>query len=343
MDCVVSPFGKIGNEKLWLYTFITEGGLEISITNYGATITTINLIRGDRIINLAYGYQNLHPYTNSQIYAGGLIGRFANRIKDASFAIDGETSHLSDNDGGNTLHGGIEGFNKRIWEVHFFENNKGVCKLCLHLQSPDKDQGFPGNLDIWATYQITDDNQVSLNYLAKTDRPTHVNLTTHSYFNLTGFESNVHDLLLQINAKHVLSMGEGHIPTGDIAEVNGTPFDFTKPTSIGSNLSKLNADVFDCCYVLNEPVLEKPAAMLKNARTGVKLTIHTNQPAIQLFTPLQKPHEPTIGLPTDGCWAVCLEPQHFPNSPNIPSFPTTLLTPNRDYNHTAMFRFDVGE
>lgn len=343
MDCTISPFGKIGNDKVWLYTLVTSSGLEISITNYGAIVTAINLIRGRKHFHLAYGYQNLSPYLSSTLHAGGIIGRYANRIKGAAFDIGGEHFKLTPNELGNNLHGGELGFDKQIWEPQFFEITGGVCTIRFYLRSADMEEGFPGNLDVWVTYQITDDNQICVNYLAKTDSPTHVNLTTHGYFNLNGFSSNVNDLLLQIEADNYLPVDAQKIPLGSVAKVDKTAYDFRNMVSIGKNLQKLGSSEFDCCFVLNNPRLSKPSITLRNTKNGLSMKIYTNQPALQLYTPALIPADSQIQLPETGCWAVCLEPQHYPNTPNMPQFPSTLLLPEDEYNQTVIYSFNVND
>lgn len=341
MDCTVSPFGVVEGERVWLYTFVTAGGLEISLTNYGATIVAINYVKGCKHLNLAYGYGNLNPYLISSIHQGGLVGRFANRIEGARFTIDGKTFNLTPNEAGNTLHGGNCGFDRQVWETQHYEILGGVSTISFYLRSASMEEGFPGNLDVWVTYQITDDNQICLNYLAKTDSPTHVNLTTHSYFNLSGFENCVDDMLLQINADGYLPVNESKIPIGEICDVRNTGYDFRKPALIGAKLKLLNGDEFDTCFVLNKPRLNRPSAVLKNPQNGFTLSLYTNQPGMQLYTPTVHPADTQIELPKTGRWAVCLEPQHFPNTPNTPSFPSTLLLPNDEYSHTVIYTFGV--
>lgn len=345
MNCTISPFGKIGNDKVFLYTFVTEDGLEISITNYGAIITAINLYpKGNERLNLAYGFENLQPYLNCNFYPGAIVGRYANRIAGAEFNICGKHFHLTKNEGNNQLHGGFNGFNSKVWETHLFEQVNGVCTLRFFLRSPNLEEGFPGNLDVWVTYQITDDNQISINYAAITDQSTHVNLTSHGYFNLSGFHTDVLDHTLSINANHYLPVNENLIPTGEIRELAGTPFDFRKTKAIGADIDLVDG-VYDHCFVPNNPSLKEPSVILKNPKIDVKLSVFTTQPGIQLYTPLRVPHinNSSTSIPTSGNWAVCIEPQHFPNTPNTPQFPTTLLKPNQEYNHTTILNFDLGD
>lgn len=344
MDCIISPFGKIDNDKVFLYTFITENGLEISITNYGAIITAINLLQEDGSIRLAYGFDNLDPYLKSEIYAGAIVGRYANRIAEAKFRINGNLHNISKNDGNNHLHGGTAGFNRKIWDTLLFEQVNGICTLKFYLRSLNNEEGFPGNVDVWVTYQITDDNQISINYSAKTDAPTHINLTSHSYFSLSGFFTDVLDHVLKINANHYLPVNDELIPTGEIRELEGTPFDFRHPKAIGADIDLVDG-LYDHCFVLENPTLDEPSVILRNPKLDLKLSIFTTQPGLQLYTPLKKPQilNNSINIPRSGNWAVCLEPQHFPNTPNCSNFPSTLLMPNEEYNHTTIFSFDLGE
>lgn len=344
MHFTVNPFGKIDDKEVSLYTFITDSGLEVSVTNYGGTITSINSNHGKKPLRLVYGFPGLNPYINSDIYAGAIVGRYANRIAGAEFCIGENTYRLNKNEGENQLHGGISGFNRKVWETQLCGQANGVCTLKLYLHSPSLDEGFPGNLDVWATYQIAADNKITLSYLAKTDGPTHVNLTTHSYFNLGGFEGNVLDHLLTINANRYLPVNGELIPTGTLTDLAGTPFDFRKPKAVGADIDLVD-NLYDHCFVLNNPSLEEPSAILKNPKNNITLSIYTTQPGIQCYTPLIKPKHSGIifPVPENGNWAVCLEPQHFPNSPKTPHFPSTLLLPGKEYQQTTIFCFDLGD
>lgn len=344
MNCTINPFGEVDHQKVMLYTFATEDGLEVSITNYGATITAINLLRdGNSSLRLSYGYNSVSPYTDSRIYAGATVGRFANRIADGQFEIGGTHFELSKNEGNNQLHGGINGFDKKIWETELFEEINGVATLKLYLHSPNGDEGFPGNLDVWITFQITDDNQISINYQAQADAPTHINLTSHSYFNLSGFTHNILDHSLKIDADHYLPINPEQIPTGEIRPLEGTPFDFKRFKAIGADIDLVDG-VYDHCFVLNNPSLAKPSVWVKYPHTDIALSLYTTQPGLQLYTPASVPipNLAETSLPQSGNWAFCLEPQHFPNTPNTPHFPTTLIEPGMEYNHTTILHFSLG-
>lgn len=318
--------------------------MEVSISNLGGTLVAMRLLKDDGgKLNLAYGLLKPTDYLKANYYPGAIVGRYANRIAGSKFTINNETYNLSANEGKNILHGGISGFSHRVWQTVLFEEYNGVCVLEFYLKSPHGDQGFPGNIEVWIVYQITDDNQVSISYRAVTDRPTHLNLTTHGYFNLSGFKSDVLDHMLRIDADHYLPVNSELIPTGEIREVNGSPFDFRRFKAIGADID-LVGTCYDHCYMLNNPSIENPSVALYNPKTHIGLTIYTTQPGIQLYTPMNRPNvaNPMIRLPEKGNWAVCMEPQHFPNSPNESRFPSTLLLPGQEYSHTTILSVNIG-
>lgn len=344
MDFKTSQWGTLAGKEVYLYTIMTESGLQVSFSNLGAAMISACLVNdNDELLNLAYSLLKPTDYLRANYYPGVIVGRYANRIAGARFQINGTEYALSANEGQNILHGGAEGFSHRVWETVLFEKHNGVCMLEFHLKSPDGDQGFPGNLDVWVIYQVTDDNQISISYRAITDKPTHVNLTTHGYFNLSGFRTDVLDHMLRIDASHYLPVSADLIPTGELREVSGTPFDFNSFKAIGADMD-LVGDCYDHCFVLNNPSLDKPSVVLFNPKTRIGLSIYTTQPGLQLYTPVNRPNvsNPMIELPAKGNWAVCLEPQHFPNSPNNLNFPSTLLLPGQEYDHTTILSFSVG-
>lgn len=344
MDFKTSQWGTLAGKEVYLYTVMTEGGLQVSFSNLGAAMISVCLVNdNDELLNLAYSLLKPSDYLKANYYPGVIVGRYANRIAGARFQINGTEYALSANEGQNILHGGTEGFSHRVWETVLFEKHNGVCMLEFHLSSPDGDQGFPGNLDAWVIYQVTDDNQISVSYRAVTDKPTHVNFTTHGYYNLGGFSTDVLDHMLKIDANHYLPVNAELLPTGELREVSGSPFDFTHFKAIGADID-LVGDCYDHCFVLNNPNLEEASVVLCNPKTRIGLSIYTTQPGLQLYTPIKKPNvsNPMIELPAKGNWAVCLEPQHFPNSPNNINFPSTLLLPGQEYDHTTILSFSVG-
>ncbi|HNY09256.1 MAG TPA: aldose epimerase family protein [Tenuifilaceae bacterium] len=342
MNLRICPWGNIHGKEVYLYTATTRNGMKCTISNYGGLIKSIALISEDnKELEVAYGFDSIESYREADYHPGGIIGRYANRIAGSEFTIDGHNHQLSCNEGSNQLHGGINGFDRKIWVPEIVEARDGVCTIQLFLHSPDGDEGFPGNLDVWLTYSITEDNQIAISYKAATDKPTHVNLTTHGYFNLSGFRKNVLDHLLHLSADHYLPVDECLIPTGELRNVSHTPFDFRTTKSIGADINRCGG-FYDHCFALNNPMLDKPAAVLRNPDNGVCLKLFTTQPGLQLYTPINRPNvsNPAIPFPESGNWAVCLEPQHFPNTPNMPDFPTTLLMPNGEYSQTTIISFE---
>lgn len=344
MDFFASQWGTIDNQEVLVYTITTAGRMEVSISNLGGTLVDMHLLKDDgEKFNLAYGLLKPSDYLRANYYPGAIVGRYANRIAGSKFTIGNETYNLRANEGKNILHGGVSGFSHRVWQTVLFEEYNGVCVLEFYLKSPHGDQGFPGNVEVWVVYQITDDNQVSISYRAVTDRPTHLNLTTHGYFNLSGFKSDVLDHMLRIDANHYLPVNDEFIPTGEILEVNGSPFDFRRFKAVGADID-LVGTCYNHCYMLNNPSIENPSVALYNPKTHIGLTIYTSQPGIQLYTPMKRPNvaNPMIKLPEKGNWAVCMEPQHFPNSPNEERFPSTLLLPGQEYSHTTILSVNIG-
>ena len=341
MDFKVDHWGKFSGKDVWLYTAKTASGMEFSFTNFGATLVSIKAPVDNEMLNIAYGFADINGYLAANFYPGATVGRYANRIENGSFTINGKTFFLSKNEGKNTLHGGVIGLSHRIWNQEEVGERDGVGIVKLSLLSPDGEDGFPGNLAITATFQITDDNQLGITYVANTDQETHVNMTSHGYFNLSGFKSNVLDHMLWIDAPHYLPVNSKLIPTGELRNVSGTPFDFTVKRAVGADIDLAN-DFYDYCFALQHANINKPAAMLVNPKNRLSLTLYTNQPGIQLYTPINPPNilSSSINLPNHGNWAVCLEPQGFPNSPNTPNFPSTLVKPNEAYEHISIFQFE---
>ncbi len=344
MNFFASPWGTVDGQDVMIYTVTTENGLEVSFSSLGAAMVAMRLLNDENErLNMAYGLLRPADYLKADYYPGVIVGRYANRIAGAKFSINNQLFSLSANEGQNILHGGKIGFSHRVWETVIFEELNGVCMLEFHLKSPNGDQGFPGNVDVWVIYQVTEDNQVSISYRAVTDKPTHINLTTHGYFNLGGFNTDVLDHMLRIDADHYLPVSNDLIPTGEIREVNGSPFDFRKFKATGADID-LVEPTYDHCFVLNNPTLENPSVALYNPKSRIGLTFYTTQPGVQLYSPIRQPAvtNPMIRLPEKGNWAVCIEPQHFPNAPNVTHFPSTLLLPGMEYNHTTILTITVG-
>lgn len=328
-----------------LYTIRNSNGMQCDVTNYGAKI--IRLFVADRNGNfedVVLGFDTLEEIIGKEEYYGAVCGRFANRIKDGKFRIDGIEYKLAINNGTNALHGGIEGFNSLVWDVKSVSDSK----IVLALLSPDGDEGYPGNLDVTCTYELTNDNELSIHYEATTDKPTIIGLTQHSYFNLKGAgNGTIKDHLLQINADFVTILDESFAPSGEIRPVEGTPFDFRKPVLIGE---RIDDEVYVPGWGIdNNWCLRKEqqgdctlAGYIYEPVSGRKMEVLTTQPGMQIYTGnwIEK-QTGKMGKIYDRQDAVCLETQGFPNSPNIPFFPSPLLRPGQKYDEWCIYKFSV--
>jgi aldose 1-epimerase len=317
-----------------VYTLKNESGFEVSITNYGGAITSLKTPdRHGRFGDIVLGVDSLHDYTTNPRYFGALIGRHANRIARGRFSLDGVEYQLPCNNGANHLHGGFRGFDKREWTVREDEN-------VLHLTyfSEDGEEGYPGNLNASVDYTLLD-NELRVDYRATTDRDTIVNLTNHSYFNLRG-EGTILDHELTLNADHFTPVSEDLIPTGEIKAVEGTPMDFRNGRAIGSQL--VAAGGYDHNFVLNNWDRSlRSAARLYEATTGRVLEILTTEPGMQFYSGnfLDGSFTGKYGCVYEKYTGLCLEPQHFPDAPNHPNFPSTVLRAGKEYKHTSLYRF----
>jgi aldose 1-epimerase len=322
--------------ELATYTLRNRHGFEVSVTNYGGAIT--NLKAPDRNGNfgeIVLGFATLDEYVQCPRYFGALIGRHANRIARGRFSLDGVEYQLPCNNGANHLHGGFKGFDKRVWDVR--ESDK-----TLHLTyfSKDGEEGYPGNVMASVDYTLLD-NELRVDYHATTDRDTIVNLTNHSYFNLRG-AGTILDHELMLNADHYTPVSEDLIPTGEIKAVEGTPMDFRKAKAIGSELANV-AGGYDHNFVLNnwDGSLQL-AARLHEPITGRTLEILTTEPGMQFYSGnfLDGSLIGRNGVAYELYTGLCLEPQHFPDAPNHPNFPSTTLRPGEEYKQTTIYRFE---
>lgn len=322
-------YGQLNGADLYLITLENEQ-ISVNITSLGATITSI--LTPDRNgvkKNVVAGFSDLQQYGNNEAYFGCVVGRYANRIGGGRFLSGGETVQLSLNDGINHLHGGFDGFHKKVWTIISVDDQEVI----LEYLSKDGEEGYPGNLRVRVMY-VLDGGQLRIQYTAVTDKSTPVNLTNHSYFNLSGFEDPlITDHLLQINAYYYTGKNGHNLPDGHLREVAGTPLDFRFPKRIGADIDQLAADQgFDHNYVLKEG----PAATLYDPLTGRQLQVFTDQPGMQLYTAnlwdgsLYAKHG-----------AVALETQAFPDSPNHPAFPCTMLQPGSIYERYTIYAFSV--
>ncbi len=335
-----------------LYTLKNSHGMVVKVTNYGAIITSMLVPdRTGKMGDVVLGYKNLESYINAvdKPYFGAVVGRYGNRIAKGMFTIDGETYELPINNKPNSLHGGIIGFDKVIWEV---KEDAASNAISLHYLAKDKEEGYPGNLDVTVTYTLTDDNTIEIDYKATTDKATPVNLTQHTYFNLKGEgQGTILDHQLMINADHYTPVDETLIPTGEIAPVKGTPFDFTQAKAIGKDIGVQNEQLtfgggYDHNWVLKDQSQSKKmqlAAEVYEPTTGRKLTVTTQEPGVQFYCGnfLDGRLKGKSGNPYVNRGGFCLETQHFPDSPNQPNFPSTILKPGETYQTKTVFAFSA--
>ena len=332
-------------DSVTLYTLKNEKDYVIKITDFGGIITEIHTPdRNGKMGNIVLGFDNLEQYLEGHPYFGALIGRFGNRIAKAQFSLDGENYQLAANNGANALHGGIKGFDKVIWDVEVISCLERAALKLTYL-SPDGEEGYPGNLRVAVTYELLMD-QLFITYEAESDKATVLNLTNHSYFNLAG-EGSILDHVLYINASRYTPVDEGLIPTGELAYVEGTPFDFRKPTVIGNRIEEVGGDPvgYDHNYVIDGSAGEKTlAAKIMDPKSGRSLQVITSEPGVQFYS--GNFLDGTLvsgGLRYEQYSGMCLETQHFPDSPNQPDFPTTVLRPGEKFISQTIFKFGVED
>jgi aldose 1-epimerase len=327
-------FGKMPDgTEVDLYTLTHPGGLEAKVMTLGATLTTVRAPdRQGKVDVITLHKDSLEEYVRGHPLFGSVVGRFANRIAGARFTLDGVEHHLTPNAGENHIHGGgrNEGFQSLVWEGRPIEEEKAVG-VELSLTSPDGQAGYPGRLEVTVTYKLTAAGELVMDYAARTDKPTHVNLTNHAYWNLAGADSGEEVLghVLMLDAGHYLPADDALIPTGEIRRVEGTPLDFTQARPVGSRIDDVERRRYDHCYVLNKRPGERLSlcARVVEPKSGRVMEVRTTQPGVQLYT----------GNPR----GLCLETQHFPNSPNEPAFPSTVLRPGQTFHQTTIHRFST--
>ncbi|RXP57923.1 galactose mutarotase [Lutibacter sp. HS1-25] len=342
---------KGNDDAIKLFTIKNKNNLSATFTNYGQRLVTLMVPDKDgNLADIVLGFYTLDEYKNaSENYFGSSVGRYGNRIAKGKFSIDGETYTLATNNGENHLHGGAKGFNDEIWKgVQLAENKLEFSRL-----SPDMEEGYPGNLNVKVTYTLTNENELVMKYEATTDKPTVVNLTHHSFFNLKGDgEGSINNHILTINANAYTPVNKTLIPTGEIESVVGTPFDFTSPKTIGRDLEIENEQLsngfgYDHNFVLNEEPKNEAglifAARVEEPEHGRVMEIYTNEPGLQFYGGnfLDGKTVGKSGKPYNYRGAFCLETQHFPDSPNQTNFPSTLLKPGEKYNSVCIYKFGI--
>ncbi len=336
-------FGNVEGKEVRLFTLENNNGMKVSITNYGAIITAVYTPdKNGEMADVVLGFDNLKSYVDGHPSFGSLVGRFGNRIAKGKFTLDGKEYTLAINNGENHLHGGIIGFDKKVWEAEPFQKDNEVG-LKLHYLSPDMEEGYPGNLNVHVTYTLTDDNELKIDYLASTDKATPVNLTSHSYFNLTGVKENVMAHKIMINADRYVAIDETLIPTGELALCRNTAMDFEEMKTIGSRFDQVEGG-YDHCYVLNKDGKELSlAAKVEEAKSGRTLEVWTTEPGVQFYTGnfLDGTLKGIQGVFYEKNFGFCLEAQHFPDSPNQPDFPNVILSVGETYLQTTIYKFSV--
>lgn len=343
MNIEKSDFGKTADGvAVDLYTCTNANGAVLKMTNFGATVVALEVPdRDGTLANVNMGFDKVDGYLGEHPYFGATVGRYCNRIAKAKFSLDGEEYTLAANNDENSLHGGEVGFNKVVWTAEPVTTDSGVG-IAFTYESKDGEEGYPGNLTAKAVYTLTNDNELVVELSAETDKATPVNLTNHNYWNLGGAGTGtIRDHILVIPAEKYLPVDATLIPTGELADVADTPLDFTKPQVIGARLDKIEADPvgYDHCYALGGEIGEmKLAAKVADPDTGRVMEIQTTQPGLQFYsgnfldgTEASNGYQQYDGL--------CLETQHYPDSPNQPNFPTTILKPGEKYYHKTVHKF----
>jgi aldose 1-epimerase len=346
---VKTLFGKLADGTQIHSWALENGGTRLEVLSYGGIVRSLEIPdRDGRYANVSLGFDSIEEYESRSPYFGALIGRYGNRIDAGRFTLDGTAHQVDVNDGGNSLHGGAGGFDRRVWDVEPFTEGTDVG-LSLSRTSADGEMGYPGTLAVRVTYTLTAEGDWRIDYEATTDRATVVNLTSHVYWNLAGAGSgSVHDHELSLAASRYTPVGPGLIPTGEQAEVAGTPFDFREAKAIGRDLrvadpQLLHAQGFDHNWVLDKGVTEEPAqvATLRDPSSGRTLRIATTEPGLQFYS--GNFLDGTLVGPGGGTYrqgdALCLETQHFPDSPNQAAFPSTVLRPGQTYRTTTVHTF----
>jgi aldose 1-epimerase len=352
----ISSFGTTADGRpIALFTLSSADGLEVQLTNYGARIISLKTPdRDGRIDDIVLGFDDLAGYLGDTSYFGAVVGRYGNRIARGRFALDGNTYRLAINNGPNSLHGGLRGFDKVVWTSKTFQNHDGAG-VTLEYTSVDMEEGYPGNLRARVDYTLTDDNALSVDYRATTDRPTPVNLTQHTYWNLSGSaRRDILDHELTINAVSMTPVDATLIPTGEIAPVAGTPFDFRTPTTIGARVDEPGDDQlrhgggYDHNFVLDRGNAAAGelfhAAHVADGSSGRTLDIVTTEPGLQFYSGnfLDGSISGKAGSVYRHRYGMALETQHYPDSPNHPNFPSTILRPGEKYESRTVFRFGVA-
>jgi len=347
-------WGSIEGKPVWLYTLENQQGMKVKITNWGAY--TVSIITEDKYGNFAdviLGYDSFEQYYNDCCYNGAVVGRYANRIAKGQFSVEGKQYQLTTNNGGpdkvNHNHGGVVGFNKRLWQSRIIENSVEMTYF-----SPDGEQGYPGNMTVQLVYQLSDSNELSLTFMAKTDQASPINLISHAYYNLSGKPENIESHQLKINAEQITEIGEHLIPTGNFINVAGTPFDFNQAKYIGRDIRQRHPQLqlaggkdkkfggYDHNWVLNHNAESaKPNAELYEEESGRLMQVYTTQPGLHVYSGnfMNGSVVGKSGNKINFRSGVAIETQHFPDSPNHKHFPSTILQPGKVFIEQSVYKF----
>jgi aldose 1-epimerase len=343
-----SAFEKtINGKQTHLYVLKNKHGMEAAVTNYGGRIVSLLVPdKNGKLTDVVLGFESVEGFENSkEPYYGATIGRYGNRIAKGKFKLEGKEYTLVKNNGPNTLHGGKPGFQEVVWDAKMIDS----ATLELSYLAKDMEAGFPGNLKVKVTYAITDDNAMKVSYEATTDKTTVVNLTNHAFFNLNGEGTGtILDHLVQIHADNYTPVDSTLIPTGKVESVTGTPFDFTKATTIGARINTQNQQLkdgkgYDHNFVLNQHDINTAIATVIGDKSGVKMEIFTEEPAMQFYSGnfMQGKNVMKGGKTDEFRTSFAMETQHYPDSPNQMSFPTTVLNPGQTYRTQSIYKFSV--
>lgn len=351
MKVIKTDFGSLENGTgVDLYTLTNKNGVEVRIMNYGAIITSVKVPdKEGRVEDVVLGFDSLEEYLQEGVpYFGATVGRYGNRIAQGKFMLDGEIYKLAVNNGPNHLHGGLKGFDKVLWKAEEIKRDHAVGVKAQYL-SKDMEEGYPGNLSVDVVYTLNNDNELNIEYSATTDKKTIVNLTNHTYFNLSGnMKRDVLDHKVMINANKFVPVDSSLIPTGELIEVAGTPFDFTASTAVGKRIEAVDQQIayglgYDHCWVLNGAEGEmKLSASVHEPNSGRYMEVRTTEPGIQFYSGnFLDGSLSGKGVYYDYRYGLCLETEHFPDSPNQPQFPSVVLEPGDTYQAKTTYRFSV--
>ena len=339
----MESWGSVDSEPVYLYTLTNSNGVTVKITNYGCTV--VEFLVPDRnglMENIVLGMGSLDDYLGRHPCFGCIVGRCVNRISGAKFTLDGVEYTLVANSGKNHIHGGNENFSRKVWDATTSVSRQSVT-LSLMYVSADMEEGYPGALAVQMDYVLNNDNELQLHYTATTDKPTVLNLTNHSYFNLSGGREDIRGHQVKVYADKYTPTGEGLIPTGEIATVEGTPYDLRQWTTLDDRLSVLS-NGFDNNYCVNgTPGQAVMAAEMYDPKSGRLLQVQTTEPGMQFYTAvrLSERNKSQLGYASASYMGACFETQHYPDSPNNPNFPTTVLRPGETYTQVTTYRAGI--